>query len=401
MSVAQFDDEFEAQFERALAKTVYGCAEIGECLATADRITDGEYDSWYHEWFETAESVETAAQDSLDGDHRVSARQAFLRAAEYYRSAYFFHRHDLDDPQLLEAWRRQRECFRDATSLFDRYCEIVDIPFEGTTLDGYFFAPNASGQVRPTVIGFPGYDSPVEESYPMLAAPAIARGYNCLLFEGPGQGGTLYEKRLFFRPDYETVLRPVVNYAARRTDVDSSRLALVGRSFGGYLAPRAATGDHRLAALVADPGISDLGSLVLNLVPDELREAVLEGDADADATLDKRLEDPHSLEYFGSRMAAHGVDSLGEYVRELQQYTLEDRVDAIRCPTLVTDNESDRLASQSRDLASSLSAPTTYLEFTDAEGAGGHCEGMGQSVFHQRTFDWLDETLERSNAGAT
>ncbi|MEY7848284.1 alpha/beta hydrolase family protein [Natrarchaeobius sp. A-rgal3] len=402
MSFAQFDDdEFEAQLERALAKAVYGCAEVGECLATADRIDDGEYDSWYDEWFATAEAVETAAHHSLDRDHRVSAREAFLRGAEYYRSAYFFHRHDLDDPMLHEAWRRQRECFRDATSLFDRYCEVVDVPFEGTTLDGYFFAPNASGRVRPTVIGFPGYDSPVEESYPMLVAPAVARGYNCLLFEGPGQGGTLYEKRLYFRPEYETVVRPVVDYAARRTDVDASRLALVGRSFGGYLAPRAATGEHRLAALVADPGMVDLGSLVGQLVPEELRDDVLEGDPDADAALDERLEDPHALEFFGSRMAAHGIDSLGEYVRELQRYTLEDRVDQIRCPTLVTANESDRLAVQSRDLASSLSAPTEFLEFTDAEGAGGHCEGMGQSVFHRRMFDWLDETLERSNARAT
>ncbi len=394
MSPIHFDDrEFDAQLERAIGKAYYGCADAGECLTTADRIEDGEYDSWYEEWFATAESVETVARESRADGHLVSARAAFLRATEYYRSAYFFHRHDLDDPDLHEAWRRQRECFRAAASLFEHRCELIDVPFEGTTLSGYFLAPDASGQVRPTVIGFPGYDSPVEESYPLLATAAIDRGYNCLLFEGPGQGGALYEKRLFFRPDYETVLRPVVDYAARRPDVDSARLALVGRSFGGYLAPRAATGEHRLAALVADPGLVDLGRLVIDQVPEELRAGVLEGDADADAALGEQLEDPHALEYFGSRMAAHGIDSLGEYVRELQAYTLEGRLESIRCPTLVTGNESDRLAVQSRELSESLSAPSQYVEFTDAEGAGGHCEGMGQSVFHQRTFDWLDETL--------
>ncbi|GAB7017164.1 alpha/beta hydrolase family protein [Halostagnicola bangensis] len=396
MSPDYFEGEFEGQLERALGKVYYGCADVGECFATADRIDGGDYDSWYDEWFATAETVENRAHDSREDNHLVSARESFLRATEYYRSAYYFRRHDLDDPDLHEAWRRQRECFRAAASLLDHPSEVVDIPFEGTTLSGYFFAPDATGAVRPTIIGFPGYDSPVEESYPMLAKAALSRDYNSLLFEGPGQGGTLYEKRLFFRPEYETVLAPVFDYAVRRPEVDSSRVALVGRSFGGYLAARAATGEHRLAALVADPGIHDLGSLSLQLVPEELREAVLEGNPDADEALDQQLEDPQGLEFFGARMAAHDVDSLGEYVRELQAYTLKGRADAIRCPTLVTDNEADRLAVQSKELAEILTAPTRYVEFTDAEGAGGHCESMAQSLFHRRTFDWLDETLGRT-----
>lgn len=391
-------EEFSAQLERTLGKVYYGCADIGECLVTAERIEDGDYGSWYDEWVATAEAAEALAHESREGGHSVSAREAFLRATEYYRSAYIFRRRDLDDPTLHDTWRRQRECFRAAMSLADHTCETVDVPYEETTLEAYFLAPDDSGLARPTVIGFPGYDSPVEESYAMLAAAALERGYNCLLFEGPGQGGALYEKRLFFRPDYEAVVTPVVDVATDRADVDADRIVLVGRSFGGYLAPRAATAEHRLAALVADPGMYDLGSLVLQLIPEERRTPVLEGDSDADATLTERLEDPHAAEFFGSRMAAHGIDSLGEYIRELQAYTYEGRVDSIRCPTFVADNESDRLAAQSGDFASMLTTPTQYTTFTDAEGAGGHCEGMGQSVFHRRLFDWLDQTLERSSA---
>ncbi|ELY32145.1 dipeptidyl aminopeptidase/acylaminoacyl peptidase [Natrialba magadii ATCC 43099] len=387
-------DEFTAQLERTLGKVYDGCADVGECLATAGRIEDGDYESWYDEWFATAESVEDTAREARERGHDVSAREAFLRATEYYRSAYFFRRHDLDDPDLHETWQRQRDCFRAAMEMADHTCESVDIPYEETVLESYFLAPDDSGAARPTVIGFPGYDSPVEESYAMLARAALTRGYNCLLFEGPGQGGMLYEKRLFFRPDYETVVTPVVDVAVGREAVDESRLALVGRSFGGYLAPRAATAEHRLAALAADPAIYDLGTLVLQLVPEELRAPVLEGDPDADAALDGQLEDPHALEFFGSRMAAHGLDSLGEYVRELQEYTYESEIGSINCPTFVADNESDRLAVQSHDLATRLTAPTEYTKFTDAEGAGGHCEGMGQSVFHQRLFDWLDATLD-------
>jgi hypothetical protein len=35
----------------------------------------------------------------------------------------------------------------------------------------------------------------------------------------------------------------------------------------------------------------------------------------------------------------------------------------------------------------------TLLRFTAAEGAGGHCEAFARSLYHQRVYDWLDETL--------
>ena len=40
-----------------------------------------------------------------------------------------------------------------------------------------------------------------------------------------------------FRPDYEVVFGAILDVAAERPDVDHERMALSGRSFGGYLAP--------------------------------------------------------------------------------------------------------------------------------------------------------------------
>jgi hypothetical protein len=42
--------------------------------------------------------------------------------------------------------------------------------------------------------------------------------------------------------------------------VDPTRIALSGWSLGGYLAPRAASGEHRLAACIADPGLWSMAS---------------------------------------------------------------------------------------------------------------------------------------------
>ncbi len=65
----------------------------------------------------------------------------------------------------------------------------------------------------------------------------------------------LYEHGLRLRPDWETVIRAVVDDAVGLRMVDQARIALSGWSLGGYLAPSAASGEPRLAACVADPGL--------------------------------------------------------------------------------------------------------------------------------------------------
>ena len=180
------DAEFDGQLQRATSKAYERCSDIGE-LATAQRIQQGDYNSWYDQWWATAEKAQRSAEASKAIGREVSAREVYLRACEYYRSAYFFRRSDLDDPKLLRAWRRQRECFRAAAVLFEYPCEAVEIPYDGTTLSGYLLRPDGSGEPRATIVAFPGYDAPVEESYPTAAAPALRRGYSALLFDGPGQ----------------------------------------------------------------------------------------------------------------------------------------------------------------------------------------------------------------------
>jgi hypothetical protein len=95
---------------------------------------------------------------------------------------------------------------------------------------------------------------------------------------------------------------------------------------------------------------------------------------------------------FEPRMAAHGVDSVQHYVRDLFRYTLEGRAEQIRCRTLVCDNEIDVVSmGQGQTLARHIGGPTEFVRFTADEGAGGHCEGTGREVYDQRVFDWLDD----------
>jgi len=64
---------------------------------------------------------------------------------------------------------------------------------------------------------------------------------------------------------------PVVNHCEAVADIDASRLGLIGLSFGGYLAPRAAAFEPRIRAVVAIDGIFDAHESVTNILSEKLR----------------------------------------------------------------------------------------------------------------------------------
>ena len=94
------DSEFDGQFLRALDTIFVGGADIGECFMTARRITPGDKESWLAEWNATGDTVYAAAEKSLAAGQTVSAREGFLRAVTYYRSAGAFLFRPPLDPQL-------------------------------------------------------------------------------------------------------------------------------------------------------------------------------------------------------------------------------------------------------------------------------------------------------------
>ena len=390
-----FDDQdFDGQLLRALSYTAYEGADIGECFETASRIKEGDRDSWYEAWTKTAERMKADAKESIKGGHTDSARRAYLRASNYYRAAEFYVRDDPQDPRSLQGWQSSHDCFAEAAHLFDPPFEAVEIPYEGTTLPGYFFRVDDSGERRPTVITMSGMDGYLEECYWSIAAAGLERGYNLLAFDGPGQGGVLRQREVPFRPDWEAVVTPVLDFALKRPEVDPEHMALVGRSFGGYLAPRAASSERRLAACVADPGQFDLFDAAMSHVPQEAKEALLRNDPTVDSLLEKMMERDARRFFIAARMRAFGAKTLREFLLMQHKYTLKGLVEKIECPTLVCDNVADTIAGgQAKELYDALECPKDYVLFTAEEGADGHCEGGAQVLFHRVAYDWLDKTL--------
>src|SRR6266550_6424578 len=197
------DQTFSFELLRAIGYTVYDGADIGECLATAARIKEGDFESWHTEWTRTAQRVQKIAEDCVARDHTISARKAYLRASNYYRVAEFFLHTDPSDPRLLITWQASRDCFAQAASRFMFPCEAVEIPYEGTTLPGYFYRVDDSDTPRPTLIITGGFDSILEELYFFGAPAALEHGYHCLTFDGPGQGRVIRQQSLPYRPAWE------------------------------------------------------------------------------------------------------------------------------------------------------------------------------------------------------
>jgi hypothetical protein len=91
MKVVFQNPTFALQLIRTIGETYYKAADIGECLSTAYRIKEGDFESWHVEWLKTANRVHKYAEDCLAKGHMVSAREAYLRASNYYRVAESFY----------------------------------------------------------------------------------------------------------------------------------------------------------------------------------------------------------------------------------------------------------------------------------------------------------------------
>jgi hypothetical protein len=381
-----FDDEdFDGQLQRSVGKADSGMANVGECLAIAGQITPGDRDSWYQAWSSFAARLAGQGQTALAAGHRVSARNVLLRAAEYFRQAFFYHRDDLDGTELRTAYASSVKAFRDALPLLDEHAEVL-----AGGLSGYLFTPGHADGRRPTLLHVGGYDGTAEELYASVG-PALERGYAFAAIDGPGQGSALYDQRIPMRPDWEAVIPGMVDALMKHPYVDPSRIVLVGRSFGGLIAPRGASAEHRLAAMIVDPGQLDMGSAIMNRLGDLGQHL---DDPAADDQFQALLNVPAYRTFLAPRMVTHGLTSVREYFRDLLRYTNENTAAAITCASFVTDNETDTVSvGQGKALFDRLTCPKEFRLFTKAEGAEGHCEGMAPIIFWTAAFDWLDHLL--------
>ncbi len=249
---------------RAAAR--WGAADPETIERTLGRLLPADPDSWLIEWTAAGGAL-WAAPDPYDlaGSH--------LAAASYYAAA-IAHIGQTDgtvNERIL--WQRQRDCWDAAVDALG--AQRLTIQFAQTGLPAYFFS-GGPGR-RPLIVIDHGGRVATSHAWIQGGAAAHARGYHWLTFDGPGRQAARRNLRLVLTPRWDTVIDAVLDAAGSRSDVDASRIALIGADHGALGAAQALTMTNRLAAAALLPGILDASEPLVNALPQAMRGPLLEG----------------------------------------------------------------------------------------------------------------------------
>jgi pimeloyl-ACP methyl ester carboxylesterase len=376
----------------------YGGAAAGEAFYAASRVNEKNLESWVHEWSALAGRVEAEGATALQKGHKVSARDAYLRAYTYYRTATLCLR--VSDPRFRITWQTMRACYRQAAELFEPPIEPVEIPYEGMTLPAYFVRAKDDGgdTKRPTVIVIGGGETFCEELYFWGGAGAAERGYNALLVDMPGQGATAFEG-MHHRHDVEVPMGAVLDYLEDRPDVDMNRIGAYGLSLGGYIVLRSAAFEGRIKACAVSTPIIDWHQTLIDAMPSLLRNAPrpLFNSVMKLGNLFSRTQLIAYEKFFESQV---GAQDFAEAMEKFRPWKVD--VGRISSPVLcmLGTGEQETFKKQTYACYAALRSPKALRVFTEEEGADAHSQANNQRLAHQVVFDWLDEVFARGGKGS-
>lgn len=382
-----------------LGRAVRGGTEVGEVLATVGRVRGHE--DWAAQWSATANKAEAAAVECRARGRLTSASSHFLRASTYWAAAVDGLSTARDSAELLAAFRSHRRCWEALIDCSSGSHVRVEVPYEGTTLPGYLFRPDARGTARPTLVITNGSDGSLADLWTSAIAGALLRGWNAFVYDGPGQQSMLFERHTTFRSDWEAVLTPVLDVLVGRSDVDADRLTGYGISQAGYWLTRAIAYEHRLRAAVVDPGVVDVSTSWTGPLGASMRAMLSKGERDKFnkyLNLATRLPSLRRTLLFRSRpylpADSTGIDWFGLY-QVVAGYTLDQStVDRITTPLLITDPEGEQFwPGQSERLTAMLGSRAELLQFSAEDGAALHCQPTGRLLTELAMFDWLEDRL--------
>lgn len=401
---------FNSLFAAGASGTASAFGEVITAIEQASSPAGGAtFQSYFDAMNAMGNKLASAAAQSLKDGHLISARDRYLRAASYFDQALFFVLGTSTPGAEKDVYNAMNAAWTTAAGLFEPAFEKVAIPYGNTTLPGWFLrAPGAKGR-RPTIIVNNGSDAQNVDTYVYGGAAAIERGWNALLFEGPGQGSQLFVDNVVFRPDWEKVVTPIVDYLSKRSDVDTKRIAISGWSFGGELVARAAAFESRLAAVVLDPGYAE----PYKAFPADLRDLATKGDQ---ATVNKAWKDiviagatPLQTFTLKKRLEIYTQQAHEEAVagkvptdwytiyRSMEQYNSTSVADKITMPTLVITYQDDGGLTSAGEVPSIgpllPKGSATLVTLGDDTGSEYHCAPMNPQWRNETVFDWLDKTL--------
>ena len=340
----------DAGMDRFLADGVH----YRDLINIRDKVAD--WPDWPEVWSSFALEAEKRGDVALSRNAKATAATEFARSSLYYHYAQYLFFDDIDLKKRIH--EKKTAVFRRAAPLFESPFERVEVTFEGVELAGYLRRP--AGIINPPVVICVGGLDTTKEDYLDFSDECIRRGLATFAFDGPGQGETLFKMRL--RPDNERAVSAVIDYLETRIEIDSSRIGIVGRSMGGYFAPKAAATDKRIRALAC------WGALyrIFNLA-------------------EKKGNNLKALLYIS------GSDNLEQALNFYKFLDLEGWADKITCPTFITHGGRDVMTPiiNAQKLIAEIKGPLETMIWDDAI----HCCHDRSHIVRPAMADFLARNL--------
>ncbi len=368
-------------FQWLLGSIPNGGGEVGEAFYVAGNIEDGDPASWQNEWEKMAQRKEARAKAALEKGHKITARECYLKASNYYRTALVSMLPD--NPKFNGLGKKTRVCMKEAGKLFDPPMTYFEVPFEKTVLPGYFRPVKKDGKPRKTLLMIGGGETFIEDLVFYIEPQAHKRGYNFITVDLPGQG-MLPAEGLFFRKDTETQMKAILDVILKFPEVDPAKLAVYGISNGGYFVPRAATVEKRIKAVIVSSAVVDNYRMFQEMpFAKDTQEQIDQWPAFKKAVtsavtwrwgLDPKdikgqVEATKGFQFDPAKVTCPVLNIIGagEYVNE----------------------ETER---QQKEFMDKVGTKNKTLVITpEDEGASSHCIGENRTLMAEVVFDWLDD----------
>ena len=397
------DSAFNFQFLIALSDAATGGSDTAPILGVAQSIKPGDMESYSENFYELANYTKSQAEDPENSYDPVNVRDTWFSASNYFRKVSFYLHRNWSNPLINSSWAEQIAAFDKALAALPAPAHRVQIPApEGNfTVEAIWYSAAASEDRKlPTLVIGNGFDAAQEDSYHYFVPYALARGWNCITYEGPGQPTVRINQNKGYINEWEQVVTPVVDYVLSEKShiVDQNKLVLIGNSWGGYLAARAAAFEPRLSAAVLIDGVWDTYSAYSSELPPELAAIYEAGNYTEFDNLTLSMRDAGKF----PTNAAWGLDqglwsfnthSPSEFFTRTKQFQLQDVADRIKLPVFVGEAEYDDYfpAVQPQNVKNALGDYATLHRFNGT--AGLHCQSGATQEMSRTIFAWLKKTL--------
>ena len=384
------------RFMRILGISGTGGSDPSECFLTLDKIRNHDDQSWVREWTRQAEKTEQLAVKSMAAGQMETARQA----SAYYQVAMF----SLSpaDSRLFDYLTRSRELFHQIAGMLMPCIEVLEIPYGDAHLPAYFLSSGSSN--GPTLLVINGGDSTNEEMVHFIGFAAARRGWNCLIFEGPGQWSALQlNPDLVMTVEYEKPVKAVIDYLLTRDDVDPEKIVIYGLSLSSLLAARVAAYEKRICACILNGGpIVDVNQAWEAVRPAWVKKTI---PGIWDFLFNQLMKINAQFSGFVNHFEwSFGVSSLREVLDAFVPFNIRGLGTLIDCPVLLLEGEGEyaqtdkATALLALEFISEINGPVTMHEFwIDTDGwAASHCQIGGTETGNTIIFNWLDQVVIRN-----